>query len=576
MDLLTRLRDQFGHEAFRPGQERIIRDLLEQRDVLAVLPTGHGKSLPFQLAAQLVPGLTVVVSPLLALMKDQVESVAGLGLEVRSISGSPPDSHLGELIGTGPGLVYVTPERFENDAFVDELSRRDISVLVVDEAHSISQWGHSFRPAYLSLGGILQRVRPRPVVLALTATATPWVRADIIQRLDLNAPDVVVHGIDRPNLFFEVERVEEERLDKRVLQELLLDQAAEGGELGDLMRGSGIVYAATTRAAEDTAGWLREWGIAADAYHGRRKKADRDRIQEAFMSGELRVIAATNAFGMGVDKPDIRFVIHRDIPPNIESYYQEAGRAGRDGELARCTLVYRPGDLGRAAFLAGGGELTSDEVIRGHAGLLHQRSGTLRQLESATGLGRADLVRLIAILKEHGIVQELRGRISLKIEDFDPEQIPLEQEAERRAYEKSRLEMMRAYAESLECRRRFLLNYFGEETDSEICGMCDVDRRRSITPVDMSPAEHLPFRVGQRVRHAMWGDGLVHRASAETVIILFERAGYKTLDVQLVLDQQLLQPSARARPTTRSPAQTPQPGTTVSDETRPAVLPVQH
>jgi ATP-dependent DNA helicase RecQ len=547
MDIERLLRERFGHQAFRPGQERIIRDLLAGRDVLAVLPTGHGKSLPFQLVAQLAAGLTVVVSPLLALMKDQVQSIEGLGLEVRSISGSPSESQFEELIGRGPGLLYVTPERFENEAFVRELARRNVSVLVVDEAHSISQWGHSFRPAYLSLGSILQQQQPRPVTLALTATATPWVRADIIQRLGLRNPDVVVHGVDRPNLYLEVERVEEERFDMRVLHRLLVEDAAEGGELGELMRGSGIVYAATTRGAEEAAAWMREWGIAADAYHGRRRKAERDRVQEAFMSGELRIIAATNAFGMGVDKSDIRFVIHRDIPPDIESYYQEAGRAGRDGHLARCTLIYRPGDLGRAAFLAGGGELTREEVTQARGGLVKQRSGSLRELEAATGLGRADLVRLITLLKEQGLVEERRGRVRLTVDDFDPEQVPLEQEEHRRAYERSRLDMMRGYAELVECRRCYLLNYFGEDFPTDRCDMCDVDRRSSVP--SEAPARAGPFQVGERVRHVTMGDGIVHRGSAETVTILFEQAGYKTLDVQLVLDQALLETVRHAQPT---------------------------
>ena len=546
-DLLAVLRERFGHAAFRPGQERILRDLLAGRDVLAVLPTGAGKSLPYQLAAQLLPGVTIVVSPLLALMKDQVESLAERGLEVGWLSGTQSESQLNETLASsadgngGPKLLYVTPERFENEQFMAKASQLRVSLFVVDEAHSISQWGHGFRPAYLSLGDALNRLGQRPTVLALTATATSWVRADIVERLGLRDPDVVVRGVDRPNLYFEVARVEEERLDRRVLRHLLLDEPEGPPGLAEVMQGSGIVYAATVRGAEETAGWLQEWGIAADAYHGRRKKSERDRVQAAFMAGELRVIAATNAFGLGVDKPDVRFVIHRDIPANLESYYQEAGRAGRDGQLARCTLIYRPGDLGRAAFLAGGGELTREEVVQAHAGLVRQRAGTLRELQAATGLGRADLIRLVAILMAEGILEQRRGRLRLRVADFDPTLVPLDAEEHRRAYERSRLDMMRGYAELRECRRRYILNYFGAEYPAEGCGMCDVDLARPRQP-RVAPADPpLALAVADRVRHAGWGTGVVQRVTADTLTVLFDTAGYKTLAADLVRDQSLLE-----------------------------------
>ena len=531
-DLLEVLQQRFGHASFRPGQEGIVRALLAGRDTLAVLPTGAGKSLVYQLTAQLLPGLTLVVSPLLALMKDQVESLEARGLRVAVInsaqSASEADQALRAAVDGEAKLLYVTPERFDDAEFLVQVRRQEVSLFVVDEAHSISEWGHSFRPSYLTLPSAIGQVG-RPTVLALTATATPWVRDDIVTRLGLRDPALIVTGTDRPNLFLEVVRVEEEREDRRVLQDLL-----SGPE--PMMQGSGIIYTATTRAATDTAAWLGEWGIAADVYHGQRRKRDRERVQEAFMSGELRVIAATNAFGLGVDKPDVRFVIHRDIPASLEAYYQEAGRAGRDGEPARCTLIYRPGDLGQAAFLAGGGELTREEVIRARAGLVRTGGGTLRELEAACELGRADLARLVEILVDEGLAEQRRGRVRLRVADFDPEQLPLEGEAHRRAYERSRLEMMRAYAELRDCRRRYLLNYFGEEPEWQRCGRCDVDLRAE------GPAEEpdSPYGINDRVVHASLGEGVVQRVSGDTVTVLFEQAGYKTLGLEVVEEQGLL------------------------------------
>ncbi|MBV9582475.1 MAG: ATP-dependent DNA helicase RecQ, partial [Chloroflexi bacterium] len=332
------LHSRFGHADFRPGQEEVIRNLLARRDVLAVLPTGAGKSLAYQLTSQLLIGVTVVVSPLLALMHDQLNALAQLDIPAESLSSTQSDSdNESALERTTSGeaqLLYLTPERLENPEVVRRL-RGHVALLVVDEAHSISEWGHSFRPAYLNVRAAIEELG-RPVVLALTATANAWVRRDIVQHLGMREPTVVVRETDRPNLFLEVIRVEDKRQDRAVLQQIFQGELAPElpDTLREAMRGSGIIYTATTRAAQQTAHWLREWGISADYYHGQRRKSDRERVQAAFMSGEVRVIAATNAFGLGVDKPDIRFVIHREIPPSVEEYYQEAGRAGRDDQLA--------------------------------------------------------------------------------------------------------------------------------------------------------------------------------------------------------------------------------------------------
>jgi ATP-dependent DNA helicase RecQ len=549
------LRESFGLEAFRPGQERVIRALLKGRDALAIFPTGAGKSLIYQLTAQLLPGATVVVSPLLALMKDQAEALQANGVGVSllnsTLSNAEAAAELRKLRREQAKLLYVTPERFENDEFMDAIRRLEVSLLVVDEAHCISEWGHSFRPSYLLLPAAREQLG-QPATLALTATATPWVRNDIVERLRLRDPAVVVRGVDRPNLFFEVRRVESEEQDRRMLRHLLTDDCDEyppdlAPKLCGAMQGSGVIYTATTKAARETAEWLRSWGIAADYYHGQRKKADRERVQDAFMSGELRVIAATNAFGLGVDKPDVRFVIHRDIPGSLEADYQEAGRAGRDGELARCILIYRPGDLGRAAFLSAGGWLTPEELARAWEGMRASGQASARELREATGLGQADLARAIELLKAAGAIGERRGRVSVRDRDFDLAHISLEAEEHRHAYERSRVEMMRGYAETDGCRRRFIRSYFGEEYEPERCEMCDIDvprdtgQRVTVNASEQLPAPvGAPFKAGERVAHASWGEGVVQRVEPDSLTVLFDTTGYKTLATATVQERGLL------------------------------------
>lgn len=555
--LLEALREQFGHEEFRPGQERIVRSLLSGRDVLAVLPTGAGKSLPFQLVAQFLPGPTLVVSPLIALMKDQAESLEERGVEAGVLNSTQTASAVREGLekaqeGTSK-LLYVTPERLENPEFLETARGMGISLLVVDEAHCVSEWGFDFRPAYLGLRAAAEALE-RPPVLALTATAAPWIREELIERLGLREPEVVVHGVDRPNLFFEVRAVLEETADYRVLRELFEGEDRESpypdetaAALRKTLQGSGIIYTGTTKAAEETAGWLREWGIPADFYHGQRRKADRDRVQDGFMSGELRVIAATNAFGLGVDKPDVRFVIHRDVPASLEEYYQEAGRAGRDGELARCLLIFRSGDLGRAAFLSASSRLTPEEVGLALEALPAGEQRTLQELAEESGLSRPKLRRILSLLEREEVLEQSPGAATLLQADVDPCRISLEEEDSRREFERSRLQMMRGYAETWDCRRAYLLSYFGQEAERPRCRFCDNDlhpHRAGEQPDELAP--------GTRVRHAEWGEGEITSASQETLTVQFA-AGEKKVGRQFVVENGLLEVLGGARAEVPSP-----------------------
>ncbi|HSP81139.1 MAG TPA: ATP-dependent DNA helicase RecQ, partial [Myxococcaceae bacterium] len=326
----------FGLAQFRPGQAPVINSVLSGRNTVVVMPTGAGKSLCYQLPAMLLPGVTLVISPLIALMKDQVEQLTGRGIPATFINSSLSEleraDRMRRLRAGEFKLVYVAPERFRSPSFLEALSQVGVDLFAVDEAHCISQWGHDFRPDYAQLGQVRKRLRP-PRTVALTATATPEVREDIVRSLLMKDPQVFAEGFDRPNLFLEVLDVGGDE-DKR--------QACAGlASLG----GSGIIYCSTRKAAENMHGSLCERGVKAILYHAGMDDEARHRAQDEFMSAREAVAVATNAFGMGIDKPDIRFVAHANIPKAVEAYYQEIGRAGRDGGPAFAALLFNHSDV---------------------------------------------------------------------------------------------------------------------------------------------------------------------------------------------------------------------------------------
>jgi ATP-dependent DNA helicase RecQ len=480
---------RFGVRKFRPGQRELIDAVLAGRDALGILPTGGGKSLTYQIPALFLPRAAVVVSPLISLMQDQRDKAEAAHIEVAkldsTLSTSEEREAVDEIASGGNDLIYVTPERLENPDYLALLQERGVSLLVVDEAHCVSQWGHDFRPAYLGLADAA-RTLGRPPILALTATATPEVLDDILRQLGMKEADVVQAGVDRPNLFLEVRRTVNREMKEQALLELLRAE-----------KGSAIVYCATVRKVEELYHWLRENGEDVARYHGKLKASEREEMQQRFMAGELRVVIATNAFGLGIDKPDIRLVAHWNFPGSLEAWYQEAGRAGRDGLPAKATLLYRLEDKRIQSYFLGGKYPDREESLAVWKAL-GESSRSVKALAEATELGEKRVKVIVAQLIGAGAVAR-KGRSLVKAGELDPKSLTrfLGDYEERQVDDRERLESMMRFAQSALCRRRLLREYFGEER-GEDCDNCDncrsgIVRRASERPLrDREPAAQAP------------------------------------------------------------------------------------
>jgi len=440
-DVRARLRAHFGHPDFRPGQEEIVAAVVGARDVLAVMPTGSGKSLGYQLPAVMLPGTTLVVSPLISLMKDQVDELNRRGIGSASLhSMLSVESRREAWSAARAGalrLLYVAPERFASDQFLRLLGEIEVARFVVDEAHCVSEWGHDFRPDYRRLRAAAamcrraDRAPGRPPIAAFTATATPEVRDDIVALLGLDEPQVLVAGFDRPNIYLRVQPVDDGDEKDELLPPLVRGRRA-------------LVYAATRKTAEGAAASLREAGVEAAVYHAGLEDRERMRVQDAFAAGSLQVVCATNAFGMGIDRPDVDAVVHYAIPGSVEAYYQEIGRAGRDGRAATATLLWDPADVETRRFLI---DSPRRDKPQRHAPL-------------------------------------------------DPAEV-----ARRRELEHTKLRRMVEYAGTTACLRGTILRYFGDPAVRDPCGSCGNCRPGALDAYEQALVRNLLagiVRAGER------------------------------------------------------------------------------
>jgi ATP-dependent DNA helicase RecQ len=513
-------RERLGFERLRPGQLRAVQALTRGRDVLAVLPTGGGKSAIYELAGMLRAGPTVVVSPLIALQDDQLAHLAAAGLPAIVLNSQQSAGARAEslLASCDPDtFVFLSPEQLANRQTRQTLQNAQPGLFVVDEAHLISQWGHDFRPDYMRLGAQAEAVGA-PVRLALTATAAPPVRLEIVRRLGLRDPEVVIGDFDRPHIALSVQHVRSVP-DK----EHALVRAA--GEL----TGSGIVYAATRAGAQAAQEALAAAGEQVALYHAGLSGRERHGAMTAFVAGSARIIAATVAFGMGIDKPDVRWVLHADPPPSLDAYYQEMGRAGRNGEPAHARLLYRFEDFDLARHLSEG-SVSAATVAQAAAALAAgQDAGSSARQRTAALVRLADLGA--ASWDADGEVRWTGAMSVAAAAEASAAQSEREDEVER-----TRLAMIRRYAEHTGCRRSFLLTYFGQDYPGP-CGNCDNDLANPQT----APKE-IPFAVGARVVSERWGTGTVQRYDGDQITVLFDEHGYRQLFVPVVLERGLLAP----------------------------------
>ena len=509
----------FGHESLRPGQDESVRAVLDGHDVLLVQPTGGGKSLAYQLPAVLLDGLTLVVSPLLALQEDQTTRLEEYGHKTvaRRVSSAETkrerDQALEDAAAGKVEFLFLAPEQLANDKVLAAVTAMRPTLIAIDEAHCVSSWGHDFRPDYLRLGELLEGIDGARII-ALTATAAPPVRKDILERLRLRDPVVVVGGTARENIHLSVTRcLDQTDQEKKVIETVTTTE------------GPGIVYVSTRKAAEHYATELQAEGISAASYHAGLPKRVREDVQQQFMIGDSDVMVATSAFGMGIDKPDIRFVVHAQAPESPDEYYQQVGRAGRDGRPALGILFYRPEDLGLARFFTASIPKHDDVVAVLGALAVNRNQATRAEIAETTGLSVRAVGRILNLLSETGLKADMSA----------VEQVIARAEAFR-SIQKSRIEMMRAYAETTGCRRQFLLQYFGE-TGVGLCGDCDNCHAGTATD---EPELASPFTVEQQVRHETFGTGVVMSLDGEEITVLFDDVGYRTLFLPTVLDRGLL------------------------------------
>jgi ATP-dependent DNA helicase RecQ len=525
-------RQRLGFTTLRPGQREAIESVLAGRDTVAIMSTGSGKTAIYQIAGQLIDGATVVVSPLIALQRDQVDGEEDAALLNSTLSRREREEVFAEATEGELEYVLLAPEQLAHETVIDRLREADISLFVVDEAHCVSEWGHDFRPDYLGLGEVIERLG-RPPVLALTATASPPVRDDVVRILGLRDPELVIRGFDRPNIWLGVEHFREDDDKHRAVLDAVV--AAQP---------PGIVYVATKKGAETVAQELVTRGVRAAAYHGGLSAKVRDEVQREFMHDDgVDVVVATIAFGMGVDKANVRWVFHHDASASVDAYYQEIGRAGRDGEPARAVLFYRPEDLGlRRFFAAGSVDRASMERVARALTVVGEAVDPSAMLEDLK-LSKTKLSTAVHRLQGAGFVEvEPDGRV-MAIGPEDALDDAVEQaaraEEDRHAFDRSRVEMMRAYAEERRgCRRAFVLGYFGEAFDPP-CGNCDLCDAGA-GAVGAITEEAAGFAVGERVEHREWGEGTIGRIEGDLLTVVFDSVGYKTLDAKLVDERGLL------------------------------------